>query len=58
MKTLEIGRKYNLDAIELIDWTVGDGSGNEGYDVWDYFHSDGSYKGPDIYGIEPVVEIA
>lgn len=50
--TLTTGTKYNIDALEFIGWTVGDGSGNEGYNVSDYFRG-GEYLGADEHGIEP-----
>lgn len=37
-----------------IGWTKGDGTGNEGYNVADYFDSRGQYLGPDEHGIEPI----
>jgi hypothetical protein len=42
----------------LIGWTVGDGSGHEGYNVADYFDQDGNYLGPDEHGIEPIFDEA
>ncbi len=41
----------------VIGWTVGDGSGHEGYHVEDYFDpTTGEYLGPDAHGIEPIFE--
>jgi hypothetical protein len=54
--TLTRGQQYDTDRIELVSWTRGDGTGAEGYSVWDYFDSDGTYRGPDKHGIEPIVE--
>jgi len=42
--------------VSLAGWTAGDGTGAEGYRVEDYFATDGSYRGPDEHGIEPVFE--
>lgn len=40
----------------LIGWTLGDGSGAEGYSVETYFDAEGKYLGPDEHGIEPIFE--
>jgi hypothetical protein len=37
-------------------WTVGDGSGHEGYAVEHYFDAAGKYLGPDAHGIEPTFD--
>ena len=49
------GETYDMDALEHIGWTEGDGSGHEGYDAWSYF-SGGRYIGPDEHGIEPLFD--
>lgn len=53
--SLIAGQQYDLDALILIDWTDGDGSGAEGYRLIDYFEADGTYIGADQHGIEPIV---
>ncbi len=56
MKTnLVKGMKYNVKSLSLIGWTVGDGSGAEGYTLENYFDAEGTYRGPDICGIEPII---
>jgi hypothetical protein len=55
---LTTGRQYDLGSLRLTGWTVGDGTGHEGYTIGDYFDADGRYLGADCHGIEPVVEIA
>lgn len=52
--TLRCGTRYNTEHLCLFGWTVGDGSGHDGYDCWAYFEADGTYKGPDTHNIEPV----
>jgi len=49
------GRAYDLDRLELVGWTTGDGTGIEGYDVWTYFDDQRRYLGPDQHGIEPLI---
>lgn len=47
----------NMNTVEIenaVGWTVGDGSGHEGYNVSDYFSADGKYLGADEHGIEPI----
>ena len=39
---------------QVIGWTVGDGSGHDGYHAEDYFDANGAYRGPDEHGIEPI----
>ena len=51
---LEKGKIYDLDNLNCIGWTDGDGTGNEGYNVGNYFDSCGRYIGPDEHGIEPI----
>ena len=52
--TPEKGRRYDIDLIDFVGWTVGDYSGHEGYRFEDFF-KDGVYLGPDRHGIEPIV---
>ena len=51
---LRRGETYNVAwyVANLLGWTE-DGD-STGYNVADYFDSDGRYKGPDKYGIEPL----
>jgi hypothetical protein len=44
--------RANLKAgrIEMVGWP----DGGDSYSVWDYFDRDGSYLGPDEFGIEPI----
>ena len=53
--TLTKGNRYDVTRLALEAWTMGDGTGHEGYDVWAYFESRGTYLGPDEHGIEPLV---
>ena len=53
---MEKGKKYDLENARLIGWTPGDGSGAVGYYMHDYFEPDGTYAGPDMHGIEPIIE--
>lgn len=53
--TLTIGQVYDVNALRLVGWTEGDGSGHEGYSMFDYFSAEGVYCGPDGSGIEPIV---
>lgn len=62
---LVAGRRYaqsNLEFRHWIDSKVGldplDDSHTEGYNVSDYFERDGTYKGPDEYGVEPIFTLA
>ena len=56
--TLTEGEKYDVDAIELVGWENGDADTDNTYSVWDYFEADGTYKGADEHGVEPIVVIA
>ena len=40
----------------FVGWTIGDGSGHEGYNVDDFFDAHGNYLGPDEHGIEPIFD--
>ncbi len=51
---LEVGCWYATKPLQHVGWTVGDGSGNEGYNWQDYFDPIGRYRGPDQHGIEPM----
>jgi hypothetical protein len=53
--TLTPGQVYDWRALVLVGWTVGDGSGSEGYALEHYFNTGGHYLGPDAHGIEPRV---
>lgn len=63
MLTLTKGEMVDLRGIRLVGWTVGDGSGADGYHLYDYFRSPGElpqvgeYLGPDQHDIEPLVEV-
>jgi len=50
------GQKYDVSTLRVIGWTEGDGSGHEGYSHLDYFESDGTYRGADQHGIEPILQ--
>ena len=52
-KTLKTGQRYDVDTLTFAGWTIGDGTGTDGYSYLDYFR-DGIYLGPDSYGIEPL----
>ncbi len=54
MSTLQKGERYEPESLLLAGWTEGDGSGTEGYNLYDYFAA-GIYLGPDQHGIEPLV---
>ena len=56
--TLSKGTQYDISAMRLVGWTDGDGSGCDGYQITHYFEPDGTYKGADECGIEPIVESA
>lgn len=47
----------NVDVVECVGWTGKEGE-SEGYNVWHYFDDDGTYNGPDLFGVEPVFEAA
>ncbi len=55
--TLERGVRYELDLLDLVGWDAPKGSDLSGYDLASYFTSDGRYKGADMHGVEPVVEV-
>lgn len=50
------GRRYEVEILELLGWTDGDGSGIEGYNFETYFDATGAYLGPDEHGIEPLFD--
>lgn len=52
---LKVGEIYDVTQLEIIGWTCGDGSGHNGYNLFDYFDATGQYLGADQYGIEPTV---
>lgn len=52
------GNKYDVTTLTCTGWTEGDGSGHDGYNVSDYFAADGTYRGADADGIEPLFEDA
>jgi hypothetical protein len=52
---MTVGAPYDTDELDLLGWTEGDGSGSDGYNIYDYFRN-GLYIGPDEHGIEPIVE--
>ena len=58
MNRLQEGEQYDVSKIALAGWSEGDGSGSEGYFLADYFEADGTYKGADWTGIEPLVEVS
>lgn len=43
----------NVEVVECAGWTGEEGE-SDGYNVWDYFDDDGSYNGPDLFGVEPI----
>lgn len=49
---LNIGEKYDIDTLTLAGWT----GAHEGLSCWDYFLSDGTYRGPDQDGVEPLFD--
>ena len=51
MRTLEKGKRYELDTLVHQGWN---GTDHEGYSCWDYFDSAGAYLGEDQHGVEPV----
>lgn len=53
MMKLQTGTKYDTNKLACTGWTEGDGSGHYGYNVSDYFATDGTYRGADEHGIEP-----
>jgi len=67
MVKLEQGKQYVWQTLRFTGWAGNDaiyddqGNRNPGmdaYNVSDYFGDDGSYKGPDMYGVEPTFERA
>lgn len=54
--TLVTGEEYAVDKLDWLGWTKGDGTGTEGYEVAYYLDRDGTYRGPDQHGIEPLFE--
>jgi hypothetical protein len=55
--TLKIGTKYDIDALKCTGWKGDEKLGHEGYNFFDYFDVDGTYKGADDFGIEPTAEV-
>lgn len=60
-RLLVAGNFYDFDALALIGWTIGDGTGHESYHMADYFappcpNGTSRYLGPDAHGIEPIVD--
>ena len=51
MRTLNKGTRYNLETLVHQGWN---GVETEGYNCWDYFEADGTYRGADQHGVEPV----
>jgi hypothetical protein len=49
------GHRVDVAALELVEWTPGDGSGTDGYALESYFDAEGRYLGPDAHGIAPIV---
>ena len=47
---LTIGQRYDLDTLVPAGWNTSD---HDGYDCWDYFDAEGTYLGPDEFGVEP-----
>lgn len=58
---LNTGQKYDLDNLEFDDWVGPNGEVSDdevmGYSCWHYFTDDGVFKGPDQYGIQPIVSL-
>lgn len=50
--SMKIGR--NSVALVFDGWSSDD---CEGYELTHFFHRDGSFKGPDMYGIYPIFSI-
>lgn len=48
------GSAYDVARLELLGWTIGDGSGPT-HELGDYFLADGTYRGCDTNRVEPVV---
>ncbi len=45
------GQKYDTLSLVVSGWT--DSDEHLGHCAWDYFSGDGTYLGPDPYGVEP-----
>jgi hypothetical protein len=54
--TLRKGKRYDVGKLQLVGWTRGDGSSVSGYNLYDYFTSDGRYLGADQHRIAPIVK--
>ena len=56
MERLVIGERYCLDPLEFAGWARGSVADPAcvGSCVFSYFDDDGTFRGPDAYGIEPV----
>lgn len=52
---LAAGSKYDVDSLELVGWVNGDEATDSTYSMYDYFTSDGTYRGADDHGVEPIV---
>lgn len=58
---LVAGRKYTQHNLEFVRWAGPENFGPSdfvGFHVSDYFDRDGTYKGPDEFGVEPIFEEA
>jgi hypothetical protein len=53
---LKPGNIYNWQAMTFLGWKTERLGSAYGYHLEDYFNSEGRYKGPDEYGIEPILE--
>jgi len=55
---LEKGHKYDVGEMTLLYWQAGSKVEADlpGYSLFRYFDKDGRYLGPDVYGVEPVVD--
>jgi len=52
---LETGKKYDLETLGTsYGWSDGDESADDWRNVDDWFAADGTYKGPDCDGVEPL----
>ena len=54
---LRKGKRYDVDKLEFVRWTRGDGSSTAGYNLYDYFTRHGEYLGADSHRISPVVKV-
>lgn len=55
------GQKYDRSTLTFTGWTAPDPRNAapdviEGYHIDHYFSTDGTYKGPDEFGVEPTFE--